>query len=76
MKIKYRIIQKYNPCCGTWYIIQYKRLFIWHTLESLVFSSGDTALNYLFHTNPKDFKLERSVDKVENINGIKVQIML
>lgn len=31
MATKYRICRRYTPEAGTWYIVQRKRLFGWHT---------------------------------------------
>lgn len=31
MAIKYRICRRYSPSSGTWYVVQKKRLFGWHT---------------------------------------------
>lgn len=31
MATKYRICQRYSPSVGTWYVIQKKILFWWHT---------------------------------------------
>ena len=31
MATKYRICRRYTPEAGTWYVVQKKRLFGWHT---------------------------------------------
>lgn len=31
MATKYRICRRYSPSSGTWYVVQKKRLFGWHT---------------------------------------------
>lgn len=31
--MKYRICRRYSPLAGTWYIIQKRTLFSWHTLN-------------------------------------------
>lgn len=33
MKIKYRICRRYAPITGTWYVIQKKILWWWHTYK-------------------------------------------
>lgn len=50
---KYRIVERYNPCCGTWYVIQKKSFFKWKDLN-LYFDDIDQAVSYLDDINDAD----------------------
>ena len=52
--MKYRICRRYSPLAGTWYIIQKRTLFGWHTLN-ISFNSLLYANQYL---NEVKFKNE------------------
>lgn len=44
--MKYRIIDKYHPDCGNWYIVQIKRFLFWKTLNK-VFKDLNRAKYYI-----------------------------
>ena len=51
--MKYRVCQRYSPLAGTWYVIQKRTLFGWHTLN-ISFSSLLYANQYLNEVKFKD----------------------
>lgn len=44
--MKYRVCRRYSPSAGTWYVIQKRTLFGWHTLN-ISFDSLFYANQYL-----------------------------
>ena len=44
--MKYRVCQRYSPLAGTWYVIQKRTLFGWHTLN-ISFANLHLANDYL-----------------------------
>lgn len=53
--MKYRVFRRYSPLAGTWYIIQKRTLFVWHTLN-ISFANLHSANEYL--TNEVKFRDE------------------
>lgn len=51
--MKYRICQRYSPLAGTWYVIQKRILFGWHTLN-IIFTDLKIANGYIEDMTIKD----------------------
>lgn len=45
---RYRVCRRYSPLAGTWYVIQKRTLFGWHTLN-ISFDNLRTANQYIDH---------------------------
>lgn len=51
--MKYRVCRRYSPSAGTWYVIQKRTLFGWHTLN-ISFHNLDLANQYLDEVKLRD----------------------
>lgn len=47
---KYRMVERYNPYCGTWYVIQKRSFLKWKDLN-LYFDDIDQAYSYMDDIN-------------------------
>ena len=51
--MKYRVCLRYSPLAGTWYVIQKRLLFGWHTLN-ISFENLNLANQYFDLAGPRD----------------------
>ena len=51
--MKYRVCRRYSPSAGTWYVIQKRTLFGWHTLN-ISFQNLDLANQYFDEVKSRD----------------------
>ena len=51
--MKYRVCCRYSPLAGTWYVIQKRLLFGWHTLN-ISFEDLNLANQYFDLARPRD----------------------
>ena len=65
--MKYRICRRYSPLAGTWYIIQKRTLFGWHTLN-ISFNSLLYANQYLNEVKSKNEICETLLEWYKNKN--------
>ena len=60
---KYRICRRYSPDCGTWYVIQFKFLWNWFTLN-YAFDELSMANQYISYIESKANKVEAISDTI------------